>query len=307
MNNLTSDFQQIFNPFDSSIEHSISFYLGTRNTPSKYHWIEMDRGDYLEILEIMETSIGTFCCVERSDTFHRSKIYFTISVSYQLGWLRCFFQNIDYLHKHFEPFGISIEVVLAYYYEDENLDYILALFDVIEQFSFPIHYNLYNGKFSRAGGLYYAAMQPFINKDDILILSDLHLEIPIQFIVESLKFVASGQQFYVPMVIRLGYKHSLANWYLPKRTEREGFGIIALTQQDFIGLNISSYYIERTVHGAEDWHFIEKAAALGYRFIRTVPDRYVHYYHSRNRLSSWYEGLYKPTKKTKPKKNKFMT
>lgn len=42
--------------------------------------------------------------------------------------------------------------------------------------------------------------------------------------------------------------------------------------------------------GAEDYDLIDRIYVSGMHVHRTVPDRYVHYYHSRNRAHSWYGG-----------------
>lgn len=240
--------------------------------------------------EVMEKN-GVWCCHYREFPIkdHPTRIVFLLSASHQEEWLFCLFENVKFFSSVLSSKGISIMFSMVYYYEDENLSYLNKIFEKFENLPFPHYMILVNDKFSRGGGLWGAASIPEIQENDILITGDLHVDYPLEFILDALKFTTKDQQIYNPVVMRLEQNLTIDEWYYENLVNvSDGFGIISVYAHDFRNIPIDPRYLTRTLRGAEDWDYANNCGIYGIRFVRPYPDRYVHYWHSRNPGTGWY-------------------
>lgn len=244
----------------------LPFYLGIQTDMVKYHWIEFDRKRSLEIGEVMELQNGNFCCIQRNDQLINRRVFFVVSTG-NAYYLRCFLYNVDYLRHHFKA-GVTIEVLLTFFYGDGNSNYlILDLINMIEEIGLKIHLILYNAKFSKEEGILLALTQhSFLDQDDVIVLPHLHTQMSLQFIIQTLKFVSIGQQVYFPTIV--------SNSEDLGQLDSSQMEVIALSFQDFnylveVGSSSNTDAKETLVEARS---LAETAAKLGYRIVNPVLD-----------------------------------
>jgi len=264
------------------------------------YWLEMDVNGELVAADVRKDFGDYFCLYP--EYYNGSRFIFILAAA-QLGdttWLKCLLDNIQHLSNYFNHTSVRFGLSMAYYYEDENLEHLWKMMNMIKaNYTFPVALRFFNGKFSRAAGLHVASYHPFIRPSDIIIMSDLHLDIPVEFVLEGIKHTVRNDQFYGPIVLRLKEHYDLEDWIQPNQTlQVNGFGILGCYADDFYAVGgMQSSKMDKTTWGGEDWYFVDKLARKGYRMARLAPERYVHYWHTRNIGTGWYI----PPKKSKKK------
>lgn len=289
-----------FTENDTSIETILDIYYNSNETMkmqlTEYkftrdrYWLEfqMDNGTKVAA-DIRVRSPDSFCLY--SYNYKKpTRFVFLLAASHQVGWLTCYLNNLKHLSYYFKNSPIEIATSVVFFYENENTEYIWDVIALFQDLSIPHYLQIINSKFSRAGGLHWAAFNSFIQPEDILILCDLHLDMSGDMVLEGYKHILKGDQMYAPIVVRMLQGVDLDNWTEPSLIYQDnGYGIMGMVASDFVLIGgMESAKMEKTTWGAEDWYFLDKVSKGGFRIHRVVPDRYVHYWHTRNIGTGWY-------------------
>ncbi|EDV22125.1 uncharacterized protein TRIADDRAFT_29300 [Trichoplax adhaerens] len=202
-----------------------------------------------------------------------------ISVKNQGYWLKKFIENMSKLYVTTKDPNFSV-VIVDFNSTDIDIDGLLKR-------SSLKRYKIIRkvGHFSRALGLQMGA-DSVTNRHSIVLLMDLHLSIPNNFIDNVRRRTVERRTTFVPYFLRLNcnYSPSRPNGYW----EDQSYGIVGIYKSDFDRIGGMNTKIYKYKWGGEDWELLSRILSHGLEVERFRYPQFFHYFHRRR--GTFYKG-----------------
>ncbi|XP_048583004.1 N-acetyl-beta-glucosaminyl-glycoprotein 4-beta-N-acetylgalactosaminyltransferase 1 isoform X2 [Nematostella vectensis] len=196
-----------------------------------------------------------------------------ISGRNQAKWVYHFINNIQEIYKQTGDENINVIIVD---FLSPNADLKAAL----EESSLPNYSLLENiSGFQKSLGIQQAVNHGVTDQDSIVVVMDLHLQVPASFIEDhSIK----GRQAFSPVIERLqcgSMQHGLddfgAFW------EFHGYGIVGIYKQDWDRFGGMNYEMFKDKWGGEDIEMVDRILMAGIELERRKVIGFSHYFHTK--------------------------
>eukprot|EP00794_Sanderia_malayensis_P007481 gene7481-8310_t len=212
------------------------------------------------------------CLPENFRWNKKAMVNVILTVGGQGRWAKHFIQSINQIYKETRDGNINL-IIVDFNSKDINLK------KELESTSIP-HYVLLN----RNGGFYKSeaiqqAANTVLDPNGILLLMDLHLLMPLDFIDIVRKHCVQGKMTFNPVLARLRCgahcKNPLGFW------EIAGYGIFATYKSDwdvFGGMNYEKF---KNRWGGEDWEMLDRVLMKNYEVERLKVKNFFHNFHTK--------------------------
>ena len=203
-----------------------------------------------------------------------------IPVKDQNRWLRYFLNNINEIYKQTNDPNFGVIIVD---FSSKNIN----MYQEIQSTLLIEHYNyiqIQSKDFNKVVGIN-VAFQSILNRNDIILTCDLHLELPMYTLHAIRTHTVQGVSVFSPLVKRLDcgiWEFEGSGWW-----DQLGYGIVSMYKSDWLVVgDMNDEFGMR--HAGEDWDLVDRVIRAGYHMNRYRMPGLVHYEHPRD--GKWYHG-----------------
>ncbi|RDD46294.1 Beta-1,4-N-acetylgalactosaminyltransferase 3 [Trichoplax sp. H2] len=212
------------------------------------------------------------CLPEGMHWNRHADVYAIVCVYNQGIWVKHFIKQMAQFQKQAKGYTLHV-IIVDHHSTDANmtelmLDSELKSYTLIQR----------QGIFWKTAAIQ-AAIETIKDPHSIVLMLDLHLYFPSDFIDIIRKHTVEGKLAAAPILIRLhcGYSRKELNGFW----ETEGLGILGIFKSDLDrigGMNTRDY---ESKWGGEDVELVDRAVGFGLEIYRIKVPRFYHQYHSR--------------------------
>ncbi|EDV26518.1 uncharacterized protein TRIADDRAFT_54610 [Trichoplax adhaerens] len=212
------------------------------------------------------------CLPEGIHWNRHADVYAIVCVYNQGIWVKHFIKQMAQFQKQAKGYTLHV-IIVDHHSTDANmtelmLDSELKSYTLIQR----------QGIFWKTAAIQ-AAIETIKDPHSIVLMLDLHLYFPSDFIDIIRKHTVEGKLAAAPILIRLhcGYSRKELNGFW----ETEGLGILGIFKSDLDrigGMNTRDY---KSKWGGEDVELVDRAVGFGLEIYRIKVPRFYHQYHSR--------------------------
>jgi len=215
---------------------------------------------------------SSFCYPENFRWNKSAVVNVILTVGGQGRWAKYFVDSIEEVYKASKDENINLMIV-DFNNQEVNLKYELER-SSIPRFALLQRY----GGFFKSEAIQQAA-NAILDPNSIILLMDLHLLIPHNFIDVVRKHCIKGKMAFNPILARL---NCAANSVKPEGYwENVGYGIFATYKSDWDTFGGMNYNAFKDHWGGEDWEMLDRVLMSHYEVERLKVRQFFHVFHSK--------------------------
>uniref|UniRef100_A0AAY4DSB7 Beta-1,4-N-acetylgalactosaminyltransferase n=1 Tax=Denticeps clupeoides TaxID=299321 RepID=A0AAY4DSB7_9TELE len=214
----------------------------------------------------------------------KATVHIAIPVRNQARWIMHLIKEMEKIYRATRDENFSL-IIIDYNSDDMDVEAALQ-----SAFLPRFQYKRLTGPFERSGGLQVAA--DIVDDDhSIILLCDLHLHYPLNFIDTIRKHTVEGKMVFAPVVMRLDCGSSPLEptgfW------ELQGYGLMGIYKSDMKkigGMNTKEF---KDKWGGEDWEMLDRVIQNKYEVERLHLRNFLHFFHTKRGM--WNSRVRKPS------------